>query len=411
MSAAPPRRAPSVERILQRVQETFGFRLDDDLRRRMDEAAARVAARAGFASTEAFFSALAVELQPDLLHALAAQIAVGETCFFRVRPQMEALRRVVLPEVIGRRASDRRLRLWSAGCATGEEAYSLATLVREQLPAPDGWEIDILGTDFREEALEAARRATYSEHAFRETPEEVRRRCFTREGAHWRVAEPVRRMVRFARLNLVADPIPWSDPAESAFDVVLYRNVALYLTPAAMAHTYRALTGALAPGGWLVLGPSDPAPSEELPLETVIAPGAVLWRKVLSSLRQASAGELLPHAPSMGEAGPLAQAQPPSAAAHRALGMLQLERGQFEVAIESLRRAAFLDPLDPLAQFCLARAYLGTRDRRQARAAFLQAHRALAGKTDPEPLSAEEPSTVGELRAAIEAELNKLGAA
>src|SRR5205823_9828547 len=115
----------------------------------------------------------------------------------------EALRTVVLPEIVSREAARRRFRAWSAGCSTGEEPYTLAILLREQLLGQDAWDIRLLATDINEPALEVARRATYGQWSFRGTPEDVQRRYFTPDGQRWQLVEPIRRMVQFARLNLL----------------------------------------------------------------------------------------------------------------------------------------------------------------------------------------------------------------
>jgi chemotaxis protein methyltransferase CheR len=138
------------------------------------------------------YTAFAAGLQPRLLEMLALSMTVGETHFFRVNPQIEALRRVVLPELIARHKTDRQLRVWSAGCSTGEEPYTLAMLLCEQLSKPNDWDVQLVATDFNRAALEMARLAVYGEWSFRDSPREMRSRYFTPAAKRWRLNDQVR---------------------------------------------------------------------------------------------------------------------------------------------------------------------------------------------------------------------------
>lgn len=142
---------------------------------------------------------------------LAGHLTVGETYFFRDRACFEALEQQVLPSLIAARRADGvlRIRIWSAGCATGEEPYSLAILLDRLLFDLSDWALTILATDINPEALETARRGRYREWAFRETPAWVRDRYFQRRGGETLELDPrIRRMVTFAPLNLAEDGYP-----------------------------------------------------------------------------------------------------------------------------------------------------------------------------------------------------------
>jgi chemotaxis protein methyltransferase CheR len=224
-------------------------------------------------------------MRRGLVEMLAARLTIGETHFFRIGPQIDALRTVVLPEIVKRRTAARQVNAWSAGCSTGEEPYTLAMLLREQLPPTAGWDIRLLATDINDRALETVRRATYGEWSFRGTPDPIRRRYFTPDGSHWRLVEPIRRMVRFGIMNLLADPIPslgkGAAPGQPTreLDLILCRNVTIYFGAEAVRQVYRRFADALVDDGWLILGPSDPVPELPGPFEPVYLPGAVLWRR------------------------------------------------------------------------------------------------------------------------------------
>src|SRR5262249_11865871 len=269
--------------FLRLIDQRFGLRATDHLARALDEAVAALAADAECASPQALYEAFAAGSRWDLLEALVGQLTVGETHFFRVAPQIEALQRVVLPELIQRRAAQRRLSIWSAGCSTGEEPYTLAILVREQLPAARGWDIQILATDVSHPALQAARHATYGEWSFRDTPSRVRTQDFTPVGKRWRLSDSIRRMVRFAHLNLAADVFPSPAPTGPTRDPIVCRNVTIYFSADATRRLYARFADALVPEGWLVLGPSDPAPDNCPGLDAVHLPGVMLWRRRVSA--------------------------------------------------------------------------------------------------------------------------------
>jgi chemotaxis protein methyltransferase CheR len=204
----------------------------------------------GLAELSAY--ATLVEEDAGELRALTECLRVGETRFFRHRAHVAAVRRVVIPDLAARLADARRVRAWSAGCASGEETWTLAMLLDEGLPAERGWKVEVVGTDISDEALTAARRGVYAKSSVAEVPRELRARWFAPvDEARVRVvaSPPVR--VRFDRHNLI-DPIHLR-----RVDVIFCRNVLIYFDPEARARTIAALIDALAPGGYLFVGYSE----------------------------------------------------------------------------------------------------------------------------------------------------------
>jgi chemotaxis protein methyltransferase CheR len=202
----------------------------------------------------AYLEALAAEREADAeLRELARRLTVGETYFFRHSEQFNAVRDLVLPERAAARAQSRRMRLLSVGCASGEEAYTLAILVREHLsPAFD---VDIQGLDVNPDSLAKARAGVYSSWSLRETPTDVRERWFTAEDRNFRLARALCETVRFSEQNLV-DAGAATLPPET-YDVIFCRNVLMYFTPEHMASIVERLTRALVPGGFLFLGHAE----------------------------------------------------------------------------------------------------------------------------------------------------------
>ncbi len=160
-----------------------------------------------------------------VLENLIARITVGETHFFRNHPQFEALEKQVLPELIEKRRPLKRLRIWSAGCASGEEPYSLAILLKRLIPDLADWNILILATDINRTALEKAQKGDFGPWSFREVPPEVKANYFKFDGSRYKISNTVRSMVTFAYLNLVEDNYPSMLTNTQLMDLVLCRNV------------------------------------------------------------------------------------------------------------------------------------------------------------------------------------------
>lgn len=217
---------------------------------------------------------------------LVNALTVGETYFFRDSGQFDALYNHVLPQILDRRRSVRTLRVWSAGCASGEEPYSLAMMLRELLPDADEWAITILGTDVNTEALDRARKAAYGQWAFREERARLwRSRYFHRKGDRWALVPEVQRMVTFARLNLAGDGYPAFESNTSLMDLILCRNVTIYFGAAATRRVVQQLHGALVDGGWLVVGHAEPSPATFQQFEAHNFPHAILYQRPTASWR------------------------------------------------------------------------------------------------------------------------------
>jgi chemotaxis protein methyltransferase CheR len=188
------------------------------------------------------------------LRALAAELTVNETYFFRNPDQFRAMMHNVLPSRMAARAGLRHIRVLSAGCASGEEAYSISIILRENILDPS-WTISIRAVDISPAMLAKAKRARYSAWALRETQPQIQRRWFSRDGAEFVLDRAIREAVVFEESNLVEDdPDLWK---AQSYDVVFCRNVIMYLTP----ETARAVVGRIArslvPGGYLFLGHAE----------------------------------------------------------------------------------------------------------------------------------------------------------
>lgn len=243
-----------VERFRDIVARRFGLRFDDTrlgqlaevLRRQLESARGLPGAYLGRVDSGG--------LAPSETRALTGELTVSETYLFRNVEQFRALAEVALPERMAARSRSRSLRVLSAGCASGDEAYSIAMLVREQ-PGLDAWDVSIQGVDLSATAIEKASCARFSPWSLRETPADVQQRFFRADGRDFVLDPAVRAMVRFEVRNLSeADPTLWRS---EAFDVVFCRNVLMYLTADAAAGVVERIAQSLAPGGFLFLGHAE----------------------------------------------------------------------------------------------------------------------------------------------------------
>ena len=209
------------------------------------------------------------------LEALTAEIAIGETFFFRHAELFAALIHQTIPGLIARNAARRQLRIWCAGCADGPEPYSVSILLKRHFGSQlVGWDVTILGTDINAFSLVAAHEGCYNDWSLRSIPSHIRRECFVREDKHWRLLSEYRQNVFFEVHNLIGPALP-GEP----FDLILCRNVMIYFDQMHTGRVIQRLHDALVPEGWLVVGASEPNMTSFTSFRTVNAPGVTLYQK------------------------------------------------------------------------------------------------------------------------------------
>jgi len=223
-------------------------------------------------------------------------VTSGETYFFRHDEQLQILAETILPAVAHNNSSRRRISIWSAGCSSGEEAYTTAILLQES-GLFHGWNVRIAGTDLSHERIEHARQGCYFQGAFRSTPKHIRDRYFvtsTRPSSigrprHapniWQIADQLRSWCQFSVVNLLQLGQPGVVPGlelealSRRVDVILCRNVLLYLDQRARVQVLRQLYERLAPGGFLLLGHSESLKLLGTPLDLESLPHDLAFRK------------------------------------------------------------------------------------------------------------------------------------
>ena len=244
----------SSSRILAGLLEArTGQQLTLSRRWRLETALSALMRERAIATLDELITILVMGKEPSLSQMVVEALLNNETYFFRDRAPFDLLQRYALPELAKRRAKSKRLRIWSAGCSTGQEVYSLAMLFSEDPEQWQGWTVDVLGTDVSTSCIDRARAGSYSQF-------EVQRglginqliKWFEEAADGWRAVEALRKPIRFQVHNLLEPP-----PHPGGFDIVLCRNVLLYLSPEKKAVAFERLMAAMAEDGWLMLGAGE----------------------------------------------------------------------------------------------------------------------------------------------------------
>jgi chemotaxis protein methyltransferase CheR len=214
------------------------------------------------------------------LDSLIAELTVGETFFFRHPDHFDALRDHVLPAVVKRNEQSRQLRIWSAGCANGAEAYSIAILAHSVLGERLAeWNVTIVGSDINRAFLAEAEAGSYSAWTLRGVPQEQIRGFFVRNGALWGVRDKYKQNVRFVYHNLIKDEVPSIHNNIFAFDVVFCRNVMIYFDAPTNGLLAGRIDQALVDDGWLFVGSTDFNPHLDATFAADKQSGAIVYRK------------------------------------------------------------------------------------------------------------------------------------
>ena len=400
--------------------------------------------------------------------ALIAEMTVGETYFFRDKPHFDFLSQAILPALREQRGSGYRPRVWSAGCASGEEAYSLAIALEEHGKLEGAF---VLGTDLSRAALARARAGRYKKWSLRGFDPRLIERYFRWSGSEVLLSPRVRDQVSFQELNLAQPSYPSRPSGIFAMDLILCRNVLIYLSPSAIAEVARRLFECLSPGGYLLTGPSDPLLSGA-GFEITINPAGVSYRRPIALVEVArvrarsqpapspvvesprvtvtaqSDGQALREQAALAEAerdpealrrlalehpsqgwlavlavrvrcncGPFAVAaaecrdaltrHPLSAELHYLHALILIGLLDSAAAAEALRRAIYLDPALAIAHFTLGSVLATLRDEPGAERAYRNAERCLRARPvdEPVPLAAEISARGLALAAARELDL------
>jgi len=383
---------------------------------------------------------------PAELDALIAAITIGETYFFRHQEHFDSLRDLVLPGLAARNREHRSLRIWSAGCADGPEPYSLAILLKREMACHfGGWQATILGTDINRQCLARAREGKFEEWALRSTPDDVRRSCFQSDGKRWGILPEYRESVSFQYHNLVENAFPSLVNNLCKFDLIVCRNVMIYFEADRMRKMILQFYDCLAPGGWLLVGPTEPNMTFFSSFRTVNAPGVTLYQKPDQTVPAPLPADSEPvifaplpliralHRPPVAPASALALSEvrrhadrgawedaarcceellkkdPRDSQAHFYYGLIldQMQRGP--EAERSLRRAIELDRKSVLSHYYLGLFLQSHGDLREAARLFERLLELLKHRRDAEVFADADGITAAELKNLVRMHIETLG--
>lgn len=235
-----------------------------------------------FNNTEAFISWLvASKINMEQMEILASHLTINETYFWREPRVFEALTEKILPEIIRLNENgEKRLRIWSAGCATGEEPYSIAIALHRAIPKIEDWNITILATDINPRILKKAAAGIYREWSFRDSPGWLKKKYFhVRPDGEFEIDPDIRKMVRFAYLNLVEDVYPSPVNNTNAMDIIFCRNVLMYFVPGRIKQAAHNLYKSLVEGGYFMVSAGEFSQELFPQFNSISFSGAFVYRK------------------------------------------------------------------------------------------------------------------------------------
>jgi len=216
---------------------------------------------------------------------LASFLTIGETFFYRDRKCFDAFREKILPELINSRSrKEKDIRIWSAGCCTGEESYTIAIIIREAIQDISCWNITIRATDVNRRFLIKAMNGVYSDWSFRDTPSNFREHYFRSTGARqYEILPEIRKMVDFSMLNLADNIYPSVINNTNAVDVIFCRNVLMYFTTEQAVCVIRRFYNSMSDNGYLIVSPSETSQVLFSQFEPVNINGIIFYRKSAAS--------------------------------------------------------------------------------------------------------------------------------
>lgn len=376
------------------------------------------------------------------IEALAAHLTIGETYFCRDPKSFDALENSILPAIIReRRLGARRLRIWSAGCCTGEEAYSIAMVLRRAIPDIDDWQVTLLATDINPKFLHRAAAGVYGQWSFRGVPDSVKETYFHKlPDGHFEILPAIRKMVTFGCLNLAEDVYPSLATNTNAMDIIFCRNVLLYFSPEQLRKAVANLRHSLREDGWLFVSAAEASPQSFAEFSPSGFDGIAVYRKGPPYLREKMQEQLFlpsvvarpeffhpePLAPMPKAELPAATPVHPAAEARRLAnegrlrqaliacdlaikaekvvashyylrGAILQEQDAVDAAVTAFRQALYLDHSFVVAHFALGNSMLRQGRNSDARRCFANARSLLANYAPEAELPDSDGITAGRL--------------
>lgn len=236
--------------------------------------------KAPYEDLNTYFFFLKSEKGADHLEHLISCLTTNETYFFRGKAHFDLLEKQILPKIIQREANtSKSIRIWSAGCSTGEEPYSIAILLKTLIPNIDEWHIQVVATDIDEAALKKARAGGYGQWSFRGLDSDLVMHAFTKKQDLYYINAAYKPLVSFHRNNLISDPLPQTDSSPVSFDIIFCRNVTIYFEQETIKTLASKFHAALKEGGYLIVGDAEHSAENYALFKSRTFPGAILYQK------------------------------------------------------------------------------------------------------------------------------------
>jgi chemotaxis protein methyltransferase CheR len=331
---------PCYSRLKEHLIATTGLAFYADRDERLTELIASRLSALGMHDCSSYTDFLADPAQGSAeMDVLIARLTIGETYFFRDEAQFEAIRTVILPDILERNKSSKQLRIWSAGCATGAEPYSLAILLaRDFADRIAGWQIGIDATDLNRGYLAQAAAGKFRAWAIRSTSDEVKRECFSKDGLTWTIHPRYKQWISFQYMNLVERDFatPW--PNGTLFDLILCRNVMIYFAPEVNRRLIGRLHNSLGDDGWLVVGASEHGLDGYQAFRTSDVTNARIYQKLPPPLVEVTPLEVTPEP--LAERNEVAALPPPAGLWNKPPVQPEPVAGPDQASLEGLRQLA-----------------------------------------------------------------------
>ncbi len=264
------------------VKDNMGLNFEKKAWKELEAGAVKASDELGFNSTEEYLNKLLVQPNnKEYVETLAAYLTIGETYFFRENQTYHALEEKIIPDILKkRRGKDQRLRIWSAGCCSGEEPYSIAMMLNKMIPDLENWKITILGTDINPHFLKRAEKGVYTQWSFRTISPVFKEKYFYQDEKNkYHISGDVKGMVDFSPVNLAVDHFPSLNNNTNAMDIIFCRNVLMYFEESQRNKVINKFYASLVDGGYLIVGNAELSHFIYNRFRPVNFPGTMFYQK------------------------------------------------------------------------------------------------------------------------------------
>ncbi|NMM63677.1 hypothetical protein HBE96_13540 [Clostridium sp. P21] len=262
------------------IEKKFGIYFSKKMTKNLLRILYNIAKQKNIEIEEYINSMILNRLSQKELEYLITNITIGETYFFRDKKLFEIARDKILTNVVERKHSSKTLKIWSAGCATGEEAFSIAIMLKEAISDYENWNVEIIATDINDNFLKKARNGIYGEWSFRGTSESFKKKYFDKiNNNEYKIKDSILKLVKFHNLNLVNSTYYLDNEFINGVDIIFCRNVLIYFNKHRAQEIIGRFYKSLSSGGWLIVAPAENMYVNDTSFNAVNIDGAFLYSK------------------------------------------------------------------------------------------------------------------------------------